>query len=90
MTCGVGHRHGLDLVLLWLGCRLATTAPIQPLAWEPLYAVGVALKRQEKKILQKAAIEGTHLNIIKAVYDKPTANITLKGKKLKPFPQEQE
>ena len=39
-----------------------------------------------KKILQKAGIEGTYLNIIKAVYDKPTANIFLNGEKLKAFP----
>ena len=38
------------------------------------------------KTLQKAEIEGTHLNIIKAVYDKPTANIILNGEKLKAFP----
>ena len=31
------------------------------------------------KILQKAGIEGTYLNIIKAIYDKPTANIILNG-----------
>ena len=31
-------------------------------------------------------IEGTYLNIIKAIYDKPTANIILNGEKLKPFP----
>ena len=31
------------------------------------------------KTLQKAGIEGTHLNIIKAIYDKPTANIILNG-----------
>ena len=37
------------------------------------------------KTLQKAGIEGTYLNIIKAIYDKPTANIILSGKKLKPF-----
>ena len=36
--------------------------------------------------LQKAGIEGTHLNIIKAVHDKPTANIILSGEKLKAFP----
>ena len=35
------------------------------------------------KILQKASIEGTYLNIIKAIYDKPTANIILNGEKLK-------
>ena len=39
-----------------------------------------------KKTLQKAGIEGTYLNIIKAIYDKPTANIILNGKKLKAFP----
>ena len=37
------------------------------------------------KTLQKAGIEGTYLNIIKAIYDKPTANI-LNGEKLKVFP----
>ena len=35
------------------------------------------------KSLQKAGIEGTYLNIIKAIYDKPTASITLNGEKLK-------
>ena len=38
------------------------------------------------KTLQKVGIEGTFLNIIKAVYDKPTANIVLNGEKLKAFP----
>ena len=38
------------------------------------------------KTLQKAGIDGTHLNIIKATYDKPTANIILNGEKLKAFP----
>jgi len=38
------------------------------------------------KTLQKAGIEGTYLNIIKAIYDKPTANIILNGDKLKAFP----
>ena len=41
-----------------------------------------------KKILQKAGIEGIYLNIIKAIYDKPTANIILNGEKLKAFPLE--
>ena len=35
------------------------------------------------KILQKMGIEGTYLNIVKAVYDKPTANIIFSGEKLK-------
>jgi len=38
------------------------------------------------KTLQKAGIEGTYLNIIKAIYDTPTANIILNGEKLKAFP----
>ena len=38
------------------------------------------------KTFQKAGIEGTYLNIIKAIYDKPTASITLNGEKLKAFP----
>ena len=38
------------------------------------------------KTLQKVGIEGAYLNIIKAVYDKPTANIILNGEKLKSFP----
>ena len=38
------------------------------------------------KILQKVGIEGIHLNIIKAIYDKPTSNIILNGEKLKAFP----
>ena len=49
MNCGVGHRHGSDPVLLWLWCRLAAVAPIQPLAWELPYATGVAIKRKNKK-----------------------------------------
>ena len=38
------------------------------------------------KTRQKVVIEGTFLNIIKAIYDKSTANIFLNGEKLKPFP----
>ena len=37
------------------------------------------------KALQKVGIEGTYLNIIKAIYDKPTVNIILNGEKLKAF-----
>ena len=38
------------------------------------------------KTLQKAGIEGTYFNIIRAIYDKSTASITLNGEKLKAFP----
>ena len=56
MSCAVGCRHGLDPALLWLWCRLAATAPIRPLAWEPPYATGAALekaKRQKTKTTKK-------------------------------------
>ena len=38
------------------------------------------------KTLQKMGIDGTYLNIVKAICEKPTANIILNGEKLKPFP----
>ena len=38
------------------------------------------------KTLQKMGIEGTYLNIVKAIYDKPTANIIICSEKLKGFP----
>ena len=46
MSCGVGHRHGSDPLLL--GCG-AAVASVRPLAWEPPYAAVAALKRQKKK-----------------------------------------
>ena len=49
MSYGVGRRCGLDPALLWLWCRPAATAPIQPLAWEAPYTLSAALKRKEKK-----------------------------------------
>ena len=38
-----------DPALLWLWCRLAAVALIRPLAWEPPYATGAALKRKKRK-----------------------------------------
>ena len=49
MSCGVGGRHGSDLVLLWQWCRPVATAVIPPLAWELSYAVSAALKKKKKK-----------------------------------------
>ena len=49
MSCGIGRRRGLGPVLLWLWLRLAATGPIRPLAWEPPYAVGAALKAHTQK-----------------------------------------
>ena len=48
MSCGVGRRCSLNLVLLWLWPRMAAEALIQPLAWELSYAAGVALKRPKQ------------------------------------------
>ena len=48
MSCGVGRRRGLVLVLLWLWCRPAAVALIGTLALEPLYAMGVVLKTKTK------------------------------------------
>ena len=53
VSCGVGHRHGSNLALLWLWCRLAAAAPIGPLAWEPPYAAGAALEKAKKKKRQE-------------------------------------
>ena len=52
---------GSDLVLLWLWRRPAASAPIRLLAWEPPYAVGVALKKQQTKV--KINTHNTHLFI---------------------------
>ena len=48
MSCGVGRRHGSDLALQWLWCRLVASALIRPLAWKLPYAAGAALKRQKE------------------------------------------
>ena len=53
MSYGVGCRRGLDPALLWLSCRPAAVALIQPLAYEPPYAATAALKRQKKKKKKK-------------------------------------
>ena len=48
MRCDIGHRHGPDLALLWLWHRPEAVAPIRLLAWEPLYAMSVVLKKKKK------------------------------------------
>ena len=52
MSCGVGCRNSLDPMLLWLWYRPAATSHIGPLAWEPPYATGMALKRPPPKKLK--------------------------------------
>ena len=57
MSCGVGHRRGSDLALLGLWHRPAATARNRPLAWEPPYAMGMALKRQKEKKKRKKKLQ---------------------------------
>ena len=49
------ERPSKDKKMLW--CRPAATAPIRPLAWEPPYAMGMALKGQKTKKEKKRAYE---------------------------------
>ena len=49
VSCGAGHRCSSDLALRWLWHRPEATALIRTLAWEPPYAMCVALKRQKIK-----------------------------------------
>ena len=59
VSCGGGHTLGSDLALLWLWLwhRPAAVAPIRPLAWEPPYATGLALKSRKKKKKRKKKVE---------------------------------
>ena len=52
-SCGVGCRCGSDPTLLWLWHRLAATAPIGPLTWEPPYLMGSALKKKKERKRKK-------------------------------------
>ena len=45
-----------------------------------------AFDKIQHQTLQKIGMEGTYLNIVKAIYDKPTANLIVNGEKLKAFP----
>ena len=58
VSCGVGHTSGLDLALLWLWHRPVATALIRPLAWEPPYAMGEAIKGQNTKKKKKRERDG--------------------------------
>ena len=65
MSCGLVCRCSLDPVLPWLWRRLVATALIQPLDWEPPYAMGVALKKtkRQKKKKNYLAIEAVNISI---------------------------
>ena len=49
VSCGVGHRCGLNLMWLWLWLWLAAIAPSGPLAWELPSAMSAASKIKKKK-----------------------------------------
>ena len=78
MSCGVCHRCGSDLVLLWLWHRLAAIALIRPLAWEPPYAAGAAqemAKRQKTKTKQNKTKRVNYMSShCGAVETNPTRN----------------
>ena len=59
MSYSVGRRCGSDLALLWLWYKPVAAAPIGALAWELLYAAGVALKSKKKKKKAKKKRERT-------------------------------
>ena len=58
LNYGVGRRCGLALALLWLWCRPAAAAPIQPLARELPYAMGAALTKQNNNNKKAKSGEG--------------------------------
>ena len=60
LSSGVRRSCSLDPVLLWLWCRPAAVAPIRPLAWDPPYAVGTALKGKKKKKKKKKKVSNKH------------------------------
>ena len=67
MRCDVGRRCSLDPALLWLRCRPVATAPVRPLAWEPPYAVGAALKKKKNyRNSQRMYPEVTRVSFFKA------------------------
>ena len=79
VSCSVGYRLGLDLALLWHRHRLATIAPIRPLAWELPCAVSAALKRQkdEKKAKNNSYLSKKYI----ILYTSKRVNVNI-GKEL--------
>ena len=69
MSCGVGHRRGSDLALLWLWGRPAAVALIRPLAWEPPYAASAALEKDKKKKKKIQTLETEKPTAIQGLID---------------------
>ena len=91
----MGHRCGSDPAWLWLWCRRASVALIEPLAWEPPYASGATLKRLKKNLIKnknknsyRNKFQGIHPKELKIGIQRTCARmfITLftTGKKEKP------
>jgi len=70
VSCGVGGRRGSDPELLWLWRRPAATAPIQPLAWQPPYAAGTALKKAKQNKTKQTCITFEQLQTNQTLYRK--------------------
>ena len=85
--CG---RHGLDSALLWLWHRPSAAAPIRPLAWEPPYAVGMALKRTSPPQKKREKKTQKHLYCYLCLKTKELIQDSPKGRKLKQFGQNQD
>ena len=83
MTCGVDCRHSSDPALLWLWHRPAAVALIQPLAWEPPYAAGVALKSKKINKQNKMNEGGLDTLTWKIAHDKCEERKKKKKKKKK-------
>ena len=82
MSCGVGCRRGLDLVLLWLWHSLAAISPIEPLAWEPPYAPGAALEKGKKNKTKQQKSDLSLGTRVKVLWQKLTngPNVSLSDK----------
>ena len=75
MSHGVRRRRSSDPSLLWLWRRPAATTLIPPLAWEPLYVMGAALKRPKKEKKKKRKKKEQSLKLLKLRMDL-TINLT--------------
>ena len=67
MSCGLGHRHSSDLAWLWLWHRPVATVPIGPLASQPPYAEGAALKRPKKIYIYIYIYKGNYTGKYKTI-----------------------
>ena len=63
MSCGVGHRHGSDLMLPWLWCRLVAAVLFQPLTWKLPFAVNGALKKKKERERERFRAVCVHMTI---------------------------